>query len=493
MLRVIHLASELAPIAKVGGLADVVTGLSKELIAQGALVEVILPKYDCMLLDDVEDLHIEAYNIPSYLDGTWVSNTIWTGRVLGVRVYFIEAHNAHPFFERGTFYGCPDDITRFSYFARAALEWLHQSHRSIDILHLHDWQTALAAVLFWDIYQPLGLQIGRIVFTLHNMEHQGRGSTEDLSKIGLDGRKYLVYDKLADNDYPASINLAKGGIVYANAVTTVSPTYAREVQQDGGGHGLSTTLQIYAHKFSGIINGLDTQYWDPATDKFLTHHYTIDDPSTLSNKKLLKTSLQKRLGLHITDAPLVATISRLVPQKGVDLLEHALFHTLKLGGQFVLVGSSPITSIRDHFAALKAQFAHSGNVFIELMSHEELAHHVYAAADMFLVPSIFEPCGLTQLIAMRYGAIPIVRKTGGLSDTVTDFTYPADPSRQGNGFVFNDADTNAIEWALSRAFAWRHDQPAQWDALLAQAMRADNSWHTPAQAYLSLYNSLLNT
>lgn len=486
-MHIVHIASEMAPAAKVGGLGDVVLGLSRETVAQGHQVTVILPKYSCLDYAAIEDLAIAQKDLWSYLGGAWVHNTVWVGTVSGIRVYFIEPHNASHYFGRPNIYGYPDDIERFTYFSRASLEFLLKANINPDILHIHEWTAALVAPLYWDVYRPLGLNRPGIVFTSHNFEHQGHCSVADLERVGLDGHRYLVPDKIQHDRNPGVINLIKGAIVYSNWVTTVSPTYAEEVKTSWGGHDMHLTLQKYAYKFSGILNGLDYTHWNPKDDPYLP--FPFDDSSDgLIKKRRNKNELKRRLLLaNNEDRPLVGSISRLVPQKGVDLIKHAIHRTLQLGGQFVLLGSSPIPAIREDFFKLKLNLSDNPHVHLELQPHEELTHLIFAASDMFIVPSIFEPCGLTQLIAQRYGSIPIVRHTGGLADTVYDVDDSHAPENQRNGYSFDEPDKNSVSVVLERAIdTWKNERP-RWQALMQKGMRMDFSWRQPTQEYLKVY------
>lgn len=493
-MHIIHIASELAPVAKVGGLADVTLGLCRELSWKGHDVDIIIPKYDCMDSNEIRDLNLDYQELMSFYNGEWFPNRIWTGWVENLKVYFIEPHTPHHFFNRGCFYGCEDDIERYLYFSRTALEFLYKKGLHPDIIHLHDWQASGVAPLYYDMYQALGYQRPKLVFTIHNIEYQGRCSPADIDRIGLKGSDYLVPEKLQDNLYPEAINLLKGGIVYSNQVTTVSPRYAQEVLTPQGGKGLESTLQKFKHKFSGILNGLDYSYWNPEIDRHLPAHFSSretpankKDRNTLDKKAYIKNLLRERLMLAEQHRPIVGCIARLVPQKGIDLIKHSLFHTLDKGGQFVLLGSSPIPSINADFHALKHRFGDHPNVHLILHHQEELAHWIYAAADMFVVPSIFEPCGLVQMIALKYGAVPIVRRTGGLADTIFDVDYSGKKFEECNGYTFDFPDQASIESALNRAIdCWFHN-PEKWRHLMINGMNMDFSWNLPSNRYLEVY------
>lgn len=496
-MHIVHIASELAPLAKVGGLADVLLGLSRELSWKGHDVDIIIPKYDCLDSNQIRDITIAYADLMSYYDGEWYSNTIWMGWVENLKVYFIAPHHPRYFFNRGCFYGCEDDDERFLYFSRTAIEFLYKKQIRPDIIHLHDWQTAAIAPLYYDIYQQLGFYGPKLVLTIHNMEYQGRCGAHNFEKIGLKASVYQVPDKLQDNLYPEAINLLKGGIVYSDFVTTVSPTYAKEVKTPDGGRGMDPTILRYQDKFTGIVNGLDYSYWNPEIDRYLPVHYSSreepankKDRNTLDQKAYIKKLLRERLFLSEDYRPIVGCIARLVPQKGIELIKHTLHYTLQKGGQFVLLGSSPIPSISADFHALKHEFADHPHVSLTLHHQEELAHYIYASSDMMIVPSLFEPCGLTQLIALKYGAVPIVRKTGGLVDTIFDVDTSGKPFDETNGYMFEEPTNGALEGALNRAFdCWFH-HPDRWRKLMINGMNTDYSWNKSSNQYLEIYQKL---
>ncbi|KAG5154828.1 hypothetical protein JHK82_012797 [Glycine max] len=485
-LHVIHIAAEMAPVAKVGGLGDVVSGLGKALQKKGHLVEIVLPKYDCMQYDRVCDLRALDVLIDSYFDRQLYKNKIWVGTIEGLPVYFIEPHHPDKFFWRGKFYGEHDDFRRFSFFSRAALEFLLQAGKKPDIIHCHDWQTAFIAPLYWDIYAPKGLNSARICFTCHNFEYQGTAAASELESCGLESHHLNRPDRMQDNSAHDRVNSVKGGIVFSNIVTTVSPTYAQEVRTSEGGHGLHSTLSAHSKKFIGILNGIDTDAWNPATDAFLPVQYNATD---LQGKAENKQALRRNLGLSSTDVrrPLVGCITRLVPQKGVHLIRHAIYLTLELGGQFVLLGSSPVPHIQNEFEGIANHFQNHDHIRLILKYDESLSHVIYAASDMFIIPSIFEPCGLTQMISMRYGAIPIVRKTGGLNDSVFDVDDDTIPSQFRNGFTFVNADEQGLNGALVRAFNLFNNNPESWKQLVQKDMNIDFSWETSSAQYEELY------
>eukprot|EP00850_Spirogloea_muscicola_P013368 SM000090S24330 [mRNA] locus=s90:359168:366788:+ [translate_table: standard] len=443
-MHIIHIAAEMASVAKVGGLGDVVTGLGKALQKNGHLVEVILPKYDCMDYSRAMD-----YDLMSYFDGAWHHNKVWQGSVEGLPVYFIEPLHPGRYFWRKAFYGESDDFQRFTYFCRAALELVLKAGKRPDIIHCHDWQTAAVAPLYWDIYVPQGLDSAQVAFTCHNFEYQGTASPEALGSCGLDVYRHFRMDRLQDNFMLNSINLLKGGLIFSNLVTTVSPTYAVEVRGPEGGRGLHVTLNQIQEKFYGVLNGVDYEVWDPSSDPHLQFNFDSED---LRGKVANKIALRSLLGLAST---------------GPD-------------------GRRPL---RD-FEAIAKQFESHPQIRLILKYDESLSHMIYAACDILVIPSIFEPCGLTQLIAMRYGAIPVVRKTGGLADSVFDVDDPTIPEEQQNGFTFTALDEAGLNFALDRAITYFTDNREWWEELVSNTMRLDYSWDESCRQYIALYAKL---
>lgn len=497
-MYIVHIASELAPLAKVGGLADVVLGLCRELSWKGHDIDIIIPKYDCLDSEQIRDLSIAAKDLMSYYKGEWFSNTVWMGWVENLKVYFIEPHHPRYFFNRGCFYGCDDDIERFLYFSRAAIEFMYKQPLNPDIIHIHDWQTAVISPLYVEMYQKIGLIKPKVVFTIHNMEYQGKCAPHDLTAIGFDGESYLQPDKMQDNLDPKLINLLKGGMVYSNFITTVSPNYAKEVLTPEGGKGLESTLKKYQSKFKGILNGIDYSYWNPEIDRFLPAHFSFrempenkNDRNTLDKKGFIKKILREKLNFAEDHRPILGCIARLVPQKGIDLIKHAIKHIVDKKGQFVLLGSSPIPEINAEFHRLKQEHQDNPHVTLILNHQEELAHLIYAGCDMFLVPSIFEPCGLTQMIALKYGTIPIVRKTGGLADTVFDVDNSGKPFNETNGYVFDLPTSAGIDSAIDRAIECWFADPDKWHHLVINGMQIDFSWNKPSDEYLEVYKSII--
>ncbi|MBS4168792.1 glycogen synthase [Parachlamydia sp. AcF125] len=497
-MHIIHIAAELAPLAKVGGLADVVLGLCRELSWKGHDVDIILPKYDCMDSNQIGDLTIVTDNLMSYYHNEWHKNTVWKGWVENLKVYFIEPHHPHRFFQRGCYYGCEDDVERYLYFCRASLEFLFNKQIPCDIIHVHDWQTAAIPLLIKEIYENMGFNHAKTTLTIHNIEYQGRCSAFDLDRIGLKGDSYFTPEKLQDKVYPESLNLLKGGITYSNFITTVSPTYAREILTQELGFGLEDTLLKYTDKLKGILNGVDYSYWNPEIDRYLPAHYSSrelprdkEDRHTLNKKGFIKKVLRERLGLSEKHKPIVGCVARLVPQKGIDLIKHAISYLVEQEAQFILLGTSPIPKISEEFFLLQQVYLNHPDVSLVLHHQEELAHQIFAGSDILIVPSLFEPCGLTQMIALKYGTIPVVRKTGGLSDTIIDVGSPTETGNA-NGYTFNDPTPQSFEATLHRAIRCWFDDPSKWWQLMIHGMNIDFSWNHPASHYLEIYQHLVS-
>lgn len=485
-MKIVHIASEMAPVSKVGGLADVVFGLTQELAIRGNEVEIILPKYDNMRFDHIYGL-CEVFTdlwVP-WFDGA-IRCTVYFGFVYERKCFFIEPHSQDSFFNRGKYYGDDDDAMRFTFFSRAAIEFLYKSGKRPDIIHCHDWHTGLVPVLLWEIYKDLGMGGSRVCYTIHNFMHQGICGEDILEATGLKRPEHFnTAERLADTQHTGALNLIKAGIVYSNFVTTVSPTHAVEAKDGGQGFGMESILQTHAIKYGGVLNGIDYDVWNPSSDALLTKNF---DAASFADKSANKKALRRRFLLADSDKPIVAHIGRLDPQKGLELVRHAIFYCLENDAQFVLLGSSPEPSINAYFLHLKSELDENVDCHLEIGFNEELAHLIYAGADMMLVPSRFEPCGLTQLIAMRYGTVPVVRSVGGLADTVFDKDYSDQKKGIVNGFVFKNDDYTGLESALIRAIKCYHCAPDSFRELGMNAMQCDHSWNVPGQHYLNIYN-----
>ncbi|KAG8376309.1 hypothetical protein BUALT_Bualt09G0049900 [Buddleja alternifolia] len=521
LMHIVHVTAEMAPIAKVGGLGDVVTGLARACLTRGHKVDVFIPFYECIKKQHINGLaFISTYK--SYHEGNWVPTNVYQGVVSGINVVFIEPSN-HFFKGSNVYGGSYNELEAYLFFSRASLEWLQVTATQPDIIHVHEWQTGGLPLLYWDMYHYLSLKKPRIVLTIHNMEHYGECGQEQLGKCGLDGSLYATAEKAVDDrtigHNPERLSLLKGGIVYSNVVVTVSPTYLKETLCSGW---LAGTLIRHRDKYLGILNGIDTAMWNPATDVFLPAKFDGNSSvhkivaNRVEGKKICKHFVQRGLGLapegpdyDPDNVPLVVCITRLVAQKGLHLITNAINYVKELGGQLVILGKAPDARVEREFEGLAKLHNKDSSIRILLMysigaippikqptsllwcglCSEELSHMLYAAADIVLVPSIYEPCGLAQMIGMRYGAVPVVRKTGGLADTVFDMDDQLQPELA-NGFVFEGIDEGSFIWALDRAFAYYRGKPNEWKDIVRKVMQMDNSWNNTAGKYIDVYNSV---
>ena len=485
-MRVLQVASEATPFAKTGGLADVMGALPGALARLGCDVTLVLPAYREVL---TKGLQIEATGIAFDVP---VGTRQLPARILRCRLpesqveVLLVANDEC--FDRPTLYGGAEDYTdnseRFIFFSRAVLEAAIRQERPFDILHCHDWQSGLVPAYRTLLYRDAAaVQHARTVMTIHNMAYQGLFWHWDMLLTGLDW-KYFNWQQM---EFYGQLNLLKTGIVFADRITTVSPTYAREIQQAPGGCGLEGVLAARSDVLTGIVNGIDTEAWDPRTDRHIPRPYA--DHDFADGKYAARVALAARLGHAAPDPrPLVAFVGRLVDQKGIDLVVELLG---RLGGggraHFVVLGTgSP--AIEDALRRASASFP--GTIDVVIGFDEGLAHLVQAAADIMLVPSRFEPCGLTQLYALRYGTLPLVRATGGLVDTVVDATPETLRSGTANGFVFDAIDSLALEHALARALD-AHADETLWSGLVRRAMQQDWSWGVSGRDYLGVYEQAL--
>lgn len=473
-LKVLFVAAEAAPYAKVGGLADVAGALPKALARLGHDVRLILPRYAS--IDEARfRLGIRKDGAAVSYRGQRVPVTLREASApASVPAYFIESP-IH--FDRPTIYGEPDDLDRFAFFCLAALEAPALLGWQPDVLHAHDWHAALA------IARARSLRRGATpatVFSIHNAQYQGHFSPEWPGQA-LPEADSLRIDSILTLGAPPSMSAL--GIVHADAINTVSETYAREVLTPEFGYGLEKALQSRRNRLFGIINGIDYQEYDPATDPHIPTHYSADDPGP---RRRNKAALQRRVRLPVkASAALLGMVTRLVDQKGLDILAQALPGVLEgLDVQFVLLGTG-----QPQYHRLLREVAErypSKVAFVEAFD-PALGQLIYAGCDIFLMPSRFEPCGLGQLIALRYGAIPLVRRTGGLADTVQDC---GDTLDRGNGFVFERYDAEALAACVQRA-AQAYARRQAWRRLMARGMRLDFSWEASARRYADLYEKAL--
>lgn len=489
-MYIVMVAPECAPVAQAGGLGEVVYGLSRELEIRGNAVEIILPKYRCMRYDQIYGMSVSYQDLwVPWHDGK-VHCTVWFGFVHGRKCYFIEPHSQDNFFERSSYYGDNDDAIRFAFFSKAALEFMYQSGKRPDVIHCHEWHTGLLPTMLFEQYQNAGMGTQRVCLTVHNFQHQGICGQEVLHAANLlPTSRFMVPERLADDSRPGAVNMLKAGIVYSNFVTTVSPRHAWEARVSEQGYGLGHTLYVHQNKFGGVLNGVDYDLWNPEIDPLIVKNYTADD---LDGKYANKQALRERFLLRDAYKPIVAYVGRLDEQKGVDLIRHALFYSLEAGAQFVLLGSSTNASLQHQFESLKRHLNDNEDCHLELDWDSNLAHLVYAGSDLLVMPSKFEPCGLAQLIAMKYGTVPAVREIGGLADTVFDRDHSGADWESRNGYVFQHPDNHAVEATLQRAIGLWYGYPDEFRQLMLNGMRHDHSWADPGQHYVNIYEHIRN-
>jgi starch synthase len=478
-MKIAMIASEVTPFAKTGGLADVIGTLTSALARLGHELCVITPGYQSALQGNFS-LHETGLKLSVPFSDRRGQAGVLEGSIgKNVPVYLIRAD---PYYDREFLYGAPtgdyaDNDERFVFFSRAALELLR--HKPVDIAHCHDWQAALAAV-FLKIQPEIYAEIAsaKTVFTIHNLGFQGVFPQSAWPLLNLDQR-YFTPQFL---EYYGSVNFLKGGVVFSDKITTVSPSYAEEIMTAEQGFGLEGVLQQRAADLVGILNGIDDHQWNPWTDPFLACHY---GENSLAVKGDCKSMLLRAVGLpEKNDTPLIAMISRLTLQKGFDLIEEIFDPLMERDLQLVLLGNGEPYFENFFKAAAKR---HPDRVAVEIGFNEPLAHQIEAGADLFLMPSLYEPCGLNQMFSLKYGTIPIVRAVGGLKDTVQDYNKE---TRTGTGFLFQRYESSALLAAVDRGLAVFRDKQA-WFALQRRGMGKDFSWDRSAKLYSDLYQQLV--
>ncbi len=479
-MKIAFMSSEVIPYAKTGGLADVAGALPKFLARLGADVKVFMPFYR-----EVRAKNLPLKKIPADLSVPWQGAdapfSIFEHQADGFAVDFI-AYDAY--FDRAGLYGTaagdfPDNGERFAFFARASLEAMKYLGFSPDIVHGHDWQAATAFAYLKFLYAGDTFFAGaRSLFTIHNLAYQGLFAPGVLTKIGLPEHLFNMHDL----EFFGKVNFLKAGILYASALNTVSPRYSREIQTPEFGCGLDGLLQSRTAVLSGILNGVDYADWDPATDALIPSLYS---PRSPGGKSACKSGLLERFGLtEAKDLPVVGMVTRLAGQKGLDIVCEALADIFKQDVALIILGSGD-QKIQDFLTAAQADYP--GRLGLKIAFDEKIAHMIYAGSDVFLIPSRYEPCGLTQMYALKYGTVPVVRATGGLDDTIRDFDFRA---RTGNGFKFSEASADELVAALRRALGV-YAQKDLWRGLVGNAMAADFSWTRSAGEYLKLYQAIL--
>ena len=473
-MKVLFVASEAAPFIKTGGLADVMGALPKALQALGVEPALVIPNYE-----GVGEEYKNAMEtvFEGSVDLSWRNQYLGVKKLVqdGIPVYFID--NEY-YFKRDKLYGYDDDAERFAYFSKAALTMLYYIDFKPDVIHTNDWHTGLlGAYLKEDFMQDPYFQGMKNVYTIHNLKYQGvfgRNIVEDVLGLPL----HLLYNGNIEND--GDVNFMKAGMCYADFITTVSPSYAEEITYPYFGEGLEDYVALCAGKISGILNGLDEQEYNPETDPNIPVNF--DASNVLVKKPLAKEALQRELGLTVNrEIPVVGMITRLVEAKGLDLVMHIMDELMEEQVQLVVVG----TGDEEYANALRElAWRHPGSVSVNILFNEGLARRVYAGADMFIMPSRYEACGLSQMIAMRYGTVPVVRETGGLKDSVINFDKYNTP--EGNGFSFANFNAHELLFTIKRGLTCFAEKPL-WEKIVYNAMHSDNSWNRSAQAYADLY------
>ena len=473
-MKIAMIASEAAPFVKPGGLGDVLQALPDELArVEGNEVALFLPYYKTIKQNpEIETELLSAFTV----NLTWRQQYVGLFRLVregGPAVYFLD--NEY-YFLRDGIYGFYDDGERFAYFCKAVLASMRQLDFCPDVIHCHDWQSALVPV-YLDAEFRSDFPRAKTVFTIHNVEYQGKAGPEFFNEVlGLEDywRGVCSFD--------GCVNFMKAAVVRSNLVTTVSETYATELRYPYFAHGLSGILAARGENLRGVTNGIDTGVYDPATDKALPKNYTA---ATFADKQICKRALQKELGLEPSDAPILSMVTRLAGHKGIDILCYVLRRLLEREVQLVIVGTG---EAKYEHALLSVANEYPGKFSMNLRFDPALASRVYAGSDIYLMPSKSEPCGLSQLIAMHYGTIPIVNATGGLKDTVLPFNPE---TGEGRGYTFQSYNGDDFLGAIDRALGDYYENRPAWDQLAKNDMAVDFSWKQPAQKYMEMYESVL--
>ena len=476
-MKILMATSECVPFVKTGGLADVLGALPKALAAAGEEVRVVLPKYKEVSEKYASEMTHVCY---FYVNLGWRRQYcgIESLEMNGITFYFID--NEY-YFGRPYIYGLGgDEAERFGFFSRAVLEMLPHIDYFPDVLHCHDWQTGLIPMMLRTQYTDKPeYQAIRTVYTIHNLQYQGIfpiDYVEDLLALGKEA--YLD----GGVEFYGQCSYMKGGINFADRITTVSPTYSAEIQTAYYGERLDGLLRSKADRLTGVLNGIDMEEYNPETDPLIEINYTSRSPA---RKKKNKALLQAQLGLEVDESiPMIGMVSRLSDQKGLDLLERVLEDILRTGVQLVVLGKG-----EDRYVRMLnwAQWKYQGRVAACIEMNHKLAHQIYAASDLFLMPSKFEPCGLSQLIALRYGSLPIVRETGGLRDTVLSYNEYTD---EGNGFSFLNYNAHDMLHVIECAVSLYRDDSKTFTRLVRRAMNGKYGWDQSATVYLDVYKSL---
>lgn len=477
---VAFIGSECYPFVKTGGLGDVMSALPKSLAKLNCDVKVIIPRYKCIPQKFQEKMEYKgSFSMDLCADGKQYYVGIMEYQEDGVVYDFIDNDE---FFSWGNPYtNLIDDIPKFCYFGKAALAALNYLDWTPDVVHCHDWQAALVPLYLRTCFKDSNVGRASCVLTIHNLRFQGIYDRKTIQYWS--GLPDYVFNKDCLTQNWLDANMLKGGITYSNVVTTVSNTYAGEIQTEEYGEGLEEHLRYHHNKLVGIVNGIDTDIWNPATDKLLAAPY--NSQNVIENKKANKKALQESLGLQVDDHKIViGLISRLTNQKGLDLVNNVIPHIMDEHTQVVVLG----TGDAEYENAFRYyENAYKGNFCAYIAYNENVAHNIYAGCDALLVPSRFEPCGLTQLISMRYGSVPIVRETGGLKDTVQPYNLF---DNTGNGFTFDRYESGLLYDAINRAKTLYFENRTYWDDMVVRNMNKDVSWEQSAKHYKDMYVGL---
>jgi starch synthase len=480
-VKVLFASSEIAPFAKTGGLADVCEALPKALVSLGAAPTLVLPLYRTVK-EGGWGLELVLEDLPVRVGGAEITADIHQGWLTEeIPIFFVQRDE---FFDRSFLYGTPkgdyiDNAQRFCFFPRAVFALSKALNRRWDIIHCHDWQTALIPAYLKTVFadDPFWART-KTVLTVHNLGYQGVFPAEAFSLLGLPARIFSVEGL----EFWGKVNFLKGGIIFADRITTVSPTYAKEIQTPEFGYGLEGVLKARASKLTGILNGVDYSVWNPADDPYLEAHYSSDD---LQGKRRCKKELLAHCQLSddLLERPLLGMISRLAGQKGVDILSQVVDRVMAYGAGLVILGNGEkkYERLLVHMAQRYPQ-----QMAVRIAFDESLAHQIEAGCDIYLMPSLYEPCGLNQMYSLRYGTLPVVRRTGGLADTVVE----VDPKKKkGTGFQFIDYHPDALWKAIEKALQCFANKEL-WHQLVKKAMAQDFSWSRSAGEYLKLYKRL---
>ncbi|MBT2570683.1 glycogen synthase GlgA [Planococcus sp. ISL-110] len=475
-MKIIMAAAECAPFAKAGGLADVMGALPKELSRLGHEVNVIVPKYSL-----ISEEYVSGFVLKESLEfdfkGQQKTFRVFEYDHADVKFLFVENDD---YFKRDQIYAQADDSERYAFFNRAVLEIIQHQEQPADLLHVHDWHTAMVPFLLKEDRRYVSIKSIKTVLTIHNLQFQGKFSKDVfLENFEMDARYYD--DGIVE--WQGNFNSLKTGISYVDKITTVSPTYRDEILTDFYGEKLNGLLQEKQQDLIGILNGIDTEVYNPATDLAIEREF---DAMSMEGKQVNKRAVQSTVGLpERGDVPLLTMISRLSGQKGIDVLQEVLPRLLvEEDLQFVLLGSGE-EQYEQFFRKLADDFP--DRVYIHVGFDEAFAHLLYAGADIFLMPSHFEPCGLSQLISMRYGTIPVANKTGGLKDTVVEYD---EQLKSGNGFLSDFSQAKPFGLALQRCLAF-YQQPEHWEAIKKNGMEGNYSWSRSAAEYAKLYERII--